>query len=775
MADIVYIVDPRTSPKRVTLRRQNDSTVNTVTTFPTVGENLLLVEDLRSGKYNISNFILKPKFTTPLDKSVDYRGVVKLLPYKQSSSYRLPHTRTIIELSTDRAFNNIIRTIDSTSPITNAELLPLTSKTKNYLRARHISGVHMSDWSDTIEVEVAQLEYVATPYIILPQNEDVNQLVKHLYIKTSPFVLIGALDAVHEYTEYQISKNILFTDIVDTNYVRNTKTDIVLSNLILGYDTEYFIRVRYKGSKYNASDWSDIVKIKTQASKVDLGVDGLVERLGGNDIDGAYYGIVPNNMLIDRDYRGSYNNTLTYYNNHTVMYKNNLYKSIRTNKGVLPTNEEGWELDTRDGLPTYKWLADSIGIGYGLRDNNVDGNTTESPICGTLVNDNESWLKTVFDERLIYISKKPIITNISWNDLSKNYLTSNHNRTIRIGSRLYYVRLISETEYDNIFIPLTNGDIYNLPATDVDLYTQCWVDNNDIGITRKVKSSGSSMNLDAGSRIANFRVVLELINKGEEPYTRIKEDLPKAYVENFQYDQYTDTGYFGKVNTIDVIYGNDLANSINLSAGTAININTDWLKFYWHGIVIYVPMKSIRYGILKEDLLSLNIVYGTIMSSKLPKEIVIGNNKFTVGLLTGSTKNPSENITTSGTPQSNTNFMLNVRKEIGKNSMWNELIYRVHGTFVDDVLENQGTLNYVELHGGVQIGENWDILGTDELGIAYGEGSNTICQEVNSTNTAESISRGYYFLPGIVRQSFNQRLPIFGWRPILINKIERAL
>ena len=207
MADIVYIVDPRTSPKRVTLRRQNDSTVNTVTTFPTVGENLLLVEDLRSGKYNISNFILKPKFTTPLDKSVDYRGVVNLLPYKQSSSYRLPHTRTIIELSTDRAFNNIIRTIDSTSPITDAELLPLTSKTKNYLRARHISGVHMSDWSDTIEVEVAQLEYVATPYIILPQNEDANQLVKHSYIKTSPFVLIGALDAVHEYTEYQISKN----------------------------------------------------------------------------------------------------------------------------------------------------------------------------------------------------------------------------------------------------------------------------------------------------------------------------------------------------------------------------------------------------------------------------------------------------------------------------------------------------------------------------------------------------------------------------------------
>lgn len=774
MADIVYIVDPKTSPKRVTLRRENNSNENTVTVFPKIGKKLLLVEDLKSGKFNISNFILKPKFLTPLDKSINYRGQVEILPYRPSNTYRLSHSKTIIELSTDRAFNNIIRRIETTTNITTAELLPLTSKTKNYLRARHTSGLHMSDWSDTIEVEVAQLEYVATPYIILPTDLSTNQLVKHIYIKTSPFVLIGALDATHEYTEYQISLKPDFSELVDTNIIRDTKTDIVLSNLILEYDTDYYIRVRYKGSKYPVSDWSNVNKIRTQASKVDLGTDELLDLLGGNNIDGAYYGIVPPNKIIEKDYRGVYRGTLTYYNNQTVLYNNEQYIATKTNKGVPPTNTNGWIIDKTDGLPSYKWLMDNIGIGYGLTDNNADGNTTESPVCGNLINADESWLKTIYNEKLIYISKKPIIANISWNDLSKNYLTGDYNRTIRIGSRLYYVRMISEEEHDNILVPLTNGTIYNLNPNDVELFSQCWMNDNTIGVTRKVKSGNTVINLDASSRTINFRVVLELVNKGEEPYERIKDNIPKATLENFQYDQYTDTGYFGRVHPTELIYGNELANNINLSVGTPINNDTEWLKFYWHGILIYIPLKSIRYGILKEDLLSLNIVYGTNMSSKQAKTINIMGNTYSIGIMTGATKNPSENIVTSGTPQSTVNFVTNIRKEIGKCSMWNELIYRVHATFVDDVLENQGTDNYIELHGGVQIGENWDILSNDDLGIAYGNGSNVICQEINSANTEESISRGYYFLPGIVRQNYNQRLPIFGWRPILINKIERG-
>ena len=60
-ASIVYVVDPNTSPKRVTLRRQAVTvTKNTKTTFPEIGRDLLLISDLQSGNFSISNFILKP-------------------------------------------------------------------------------------------------------------------------------------------------------------------------------------------------------------------------------------------------------------------------------------------------------------------------------------------------------------------------------------------------------------------------------------------------------------------------------------------------------------------------------------------------------------------------------------------------------------------------------------------------------------------------------------------------------------------------------------------
>ena len=773
MAEIIYIVDPKTSPKRVTLKRINDSDKNTHTRFPKFGKTLLLTEDLKSGKYNISSNVLKPKVISPLNLSNNYRGEVTITKYTPSSIYKLGHTRTIVELSTDRAFNNIIRRVDTDEDIETLELLPLTSKTKNYIRVRHESGLHISEWSDTVEVEVAQLEYVAKPYIIAPVSNATKQLVRHLFIKTSAFVLIGALDASHEYTEYQISKDEYFNNVIATDIVRGLKTDIVVSNITLEYETQYYIRVRYKATKYQVSDWSDTIQITTQNTKLDLGIDGLHDRLGGTDLDGAYYGLVPNGLLLARNYRGQYKENLTYYNNQTVEYNNIMYTANKTNKNITPDDLDSWRVDNEDGLPTYRWLLDNIGIGYGLTDNNVDNNSTEGSVSGTIVNENESWLKTAYMERLIYISKKPILENISWNDLSKKYLCNGYNRTIKIGTRLYYVRLISEEEVNNILIPLTDGTIYNLDPNDLGLNTPCWVDSNDSGTTRKVMSGSSTVNIDASSRTNSFRVVLELVYREEEPYKRIPDSLPKAQAENFQYDSNTDTGYFGLVSAPDIIYGNDLAAVVNLSDGTLQNNDTYWLKFYWHGMLIYTPMKPIRYGILKDDLLSLNIVHGTPLSSKPTKAVNISGNILHVGLLTGSTKAPSENITTSGDPQSTDNFTINVRKEIGKGSMWNELIYRVHGTFVDDDVNNQGTLNYIELHGGIQIGDNWDILSSDDLGIAQGNGSNTICQEVNSSNPLESISRGYYFLPGVVRQNFNQRLPIFGWRPILISKIER--
>lgn len=768
-ASVVYIVSPNTSPKRVTLRREAIvNKKNTKTSFPDLGKELLLVSDLQSGNFSISNFILKPVFIKPLNNSINYLGDVEIRPYTPSPTFKGNFSKVIIELATDKTFSTIISRVESLTDISVASLKPITSKSKNYLRARHVSGEHMSDWSDIITVTVAQLEYVDKPSIVMPVNNSKDVFIKHLYIKVSPFTVIGASDSAQEYTEYQVALDDKFSKIVSTDYVRLDMNDIIVSNITFEYGTDYYIRVRHKGTKYNISEWSDTVKITTQANNVDMGEDGNNTRISGNDLDGAFYGEIDFNRLTTPNYRGAWKEVLSYTFNSIVFFNGVLYKAKISNKNVPPTDSSVWELYTSKGLPTAKWLLDSLGIGYGLQDNNLDGLSNDKASIGNIVNENTGWLKFVHKERVFYTTTKPIVDNISWNDLAKRYV-ANKKRTIKINNRLYYIRLISDEEYNSTLVSLTNGKLGNFSLDYLQLSKPIWVDDDLNGGAKKtLKDYGTLLNVDSMSRSVSYRPVLELISVGEEPYNNLPEDIPVAESELFRYDANTDTGYFGVVKSTNIVTGDNLAGAIGLGIGVSQNSDVDWLKFYYHGMIIYTPKKPLRHTLLKDDLLDLNAVYGIDLGLKRSAKYIINGKEYNVGILSGATKTPSEMIETSGDPQSTANFALNVKKEIGRGSMWNELIYRVHAVYVDDVLENQDTINYKELHGGVQIGNNFENFSSSDLGIAAGDGSNALCQEVSSVNPQESISRGYYFLPGVVRQGFNQRLSIFGWRPILI-------
>ena len=768
-ASVVYIVSPNTSPKRVTLRREAIvNKKNTKTSFPDLGKELLLVSDLQSGNFSISNFILKPVFIKPLNNSINYLGDVEIRPYTPSPTFKGTFSKVIIELATDKTFTSIISRVESTTDISLASLKPTTSKSKNYLRAKHISGEHMSDWSDIITVTVAQLEYIEKPTILTPINNSKDAFIKHLYIKVSPFTVIGASDSAQEYTEYQIALDTQFTKIVSTDYVRLNMNDIIVSNITFEYGTDYYIRVRHKGTKYNISEWSNTVKITTQANNIDMGEDGNNTRISGNDLDGAYYGEIDISRLTAPNYRGAWKEVLSYTFDSIVFFNGGLYKAKISNKNVPPTDSSTWEPYNGKGLPTAKWLLDSIGIGYGLQDNNIDGLSNGQASIGNIVNSNTGWLKFVYKERVFYTTTKPIINNISWNDLAKRYV-ANKKRTIRINNRLYYIRLMTDEEYNNTLVPLTSGKLGNFSLSYLELNKPIWVDDDFNGAAKKtLKDYGTLLNVDCMSRSASYRPVLELISAGEEPYNNLPTNIPLAESELFKYDANTDTGYFGLVKSSNIVTGDNLAGAIGLGIGVSQNSNTNWLKFYYHGMIIYTPQKPLRHTILKGDLLDLNAVYGIDLGLKRTAKYIINGTEFGVGILSGAGKAPSEMIEISGDPKSTEYFAVNVKKEIGRGSMWNDLIYRIHAIYVDDVLENQDTLNYKELHGGVQIGNNFDNFSSSDLGIIDGDGSNALCQEVSSVNPLETISRGYYFLPGVVRQGFNQRLSIFGWRPILI-------
>lgn len=110
-----------------------------------------------------------------------------------------------------------------------------------------------------------------------------------------------------------------------------------------------------------------------------------------------------------------------------------------------------WEEDTRENLPPMRWFVDRIGIGMGLTDYNNDGYSFNNTALGPLVNAEEGWLKFIHKGKILYVAKKPLCKQLAFNDVAKRN-AANGERTLRIGSRQYRVRMLSEEEYMDLFL-----------------------------------------------------------------------------------------------------------------------------------------------------------------------------------------------------------------------------------------------------------------------------------------------------------------------------------
>lgn len=115
-------------------------------------------------------------------------------------------------------------------------------------------------------------------------------------------------------------------------------------------------------------------------------------------------------------------------------------------------------------------------------------------------------------------------------------------------------------------------------------------------------------------------------------------------------------GYFGEVSTTDLIDGASLATAIGLTAGTAHNTATNWLKFMHNGKTLFMPKATLRYNVSWEALYNTGSVYGTdgpggyhgsLGPVNQNKILVIKGNAYIVRLIKGgdaipATKNGGE-------------------------------------------------------------------------------------------------------------------------------------
>ena len=433
------------------------------------------------------------------------------------------------------------------------------------------------------------------------------------------------------------------------------------------------------------------------------------------------------------------------------------------------SNPADWE--QRNGLPTGTSLAQTLGIG--------------STAPEVLINNESGWLKFVHNGKIKYIAKKPFMHTVSWNDIAKAEAVYG-NRTVRIGSRLFRVSLLSGAEADpsswittstasdnkgagsewnelvyrvNVGVP-TDGAATSQGGkqvglnwwnfTDVDMvmtsangngsYTWCKETLSFNTATRVGRGYGSLSYFNSNASSSTYtgfgwRPCLTLISDEELEGSLYKAEATGVgpSVASLQYDPITDTGYYGEVPSAQFYTGTQISTATGVTSGTLLNDTEGWLKFYWHGQVLFIAKKTYRYNLNWDSINSANAVYGVNLGSTGKKTITHSGSstKYDVKLMKGAIKDPS--------PAS------------GGGRQWNELLYRVcTGTETG------------------QVGANWAGFTLDtDLGINTSSGSHTWCQEVYQPSTALRVYRGYGSLSYFDVNASSYTGAVGGWRPCL--------
>src|SRR5690606_22988294 len=87
-------------------------------------------------------------------------------------------------------------------------------------------------------------------------------------------------------------------------------------------------------------------------------------------------------------------------------------------------------------------------------------------------------------------------------------------------------------------------------------------------------------------------------------------------------------GFFGEVPVEDLVSGDALASELGLTAGTSINSNSPWLKFFLDDKIYFVAKQPYRHSISWDNINAVGAVDGSNI-------ILIDGFSYRVGLLEG--------------------------------------------------------------------------------------------------------------------------------------------
>ena len=634
----------------------------------------------------------------------------------------------------------------------------------------------------TKEALTSKIGLIVTPTIIDPTNGATNV---EGWITGSDYQTQVGFQGEHEASVWEYASDSEFKNILDTVYI-NRASDKTKGPVIHSLSTVY-VRVKYVSGDIE-SYYSDPIQITTGYK----GRDSKETIIKGDPITGAYMGVVPHDECIgDRNYRGNFEtldkyNLKKFYKGWQVHKGDTLYYALRDITAAeckdpsisAPAGDGQWSYDHREDMPTPEWVNSVTGIGFGFTDNNGDGYSSGDKSVGAIQDHELGWIKYIYKGKLCYTPVKPICTKLCWNDIAKRDIMYGE-RTFRAGAtQMYRIRLMREDEYTTIIPGLMDGTLANYSMKDLgqvndkdeSIARLTWIEDFQEGSKRKVGDhTGKKVyETDPKTRVGvlglvdgvtkwemSYRPVIELVTEPNEPW-RNWPICVEADNEEFRYDKYTDTGYFGRVRADMMIRGDNLANNIGLTAGTGLFPNTDWLKFYWHGIIIYISLCPIRltndFNIIKNA----GAWHAFDTGNKLLKRLTVNQIEYILGSMINARYTPIA-------PNSGSTVWNKDNSDTGKYSHPMDLFTRV--IVVDK--EEYGVMMAQSSSGGYmmgyQYGDNWDNidystlvnkLGYELLGTPNAGGTTAMW----SPNNGVGKGQGYYSTNTFDYESFN---PIF--------------
>jgi len=174
------------------------------------------------------------------------------------------HKSSDWELSTDAGFLTIVASTYNDTVNKTTWAAALSVNTTYYVRVRYTGNSYgTSAWSDSVSFTTIKNFTVNKPSVTSPVN-NAQGIRDTITITASSFATNGGSD-YQVSSDWQISTDSGFVNVFKSSIGDTTNlTSWTVSGLSVG--TMYYVRVKYEGSNYGASDWSSSIVFSTKTS-----------------------------------------------------------------------------------------------------------------------------------------------------------------------------------------------------------------------------------------------------------------------------------------------------------------------------------------------------------------------------------------------------------------------------------------------------------------------------------------------------------------------------